>query len=57
MVKKGIQGLLHNGLYLIHKGMGKQLTADLSNAEASDVRVNLTSTGFDFDGSAFNESK
>jgi hypothetical protein len=34
----------------------KALYADLSNAEATDGRVNLTSTGFDFDGSAFNES-
>ena len=34
----------------------KSLYADLSSAEATDGRVNLTSTGFDFDGAAFNES-
>ena len=34
----------------------KALYADLSNAEGTDGRVNLTSTGFDFDGAAFNES-
>jgi hypothetical protein len=34
----------------------KVLYADLSNAESSDSRVTLTSTGFEFTGSAYNES-
>ncbi len=34
----------------------KRLEADSSNSENTDVRFNLTSTGFDFDGNVFNES-
>jgi hypothetical protein len=34
----------------------KRLEADSSNSENTDVRLNLTSTGFDFDGNVFNES-
>ena len=34
----------------------KRLEADSSNTESTDVRLNLTSTGFDFDGNVFNES-
>ena len=55
MVKRYI-GAVSNWVIFDTQRVGKQLLADLSNAEASDTRVTLTSTGFEFTGGAFNES-
>ena len=55
MVKRSV-GSPSQWVILDNKRTNAVLYADLSNAEASETRIVLNSTGFQFTGSAFNES-